>query len=120
MKYHGNVGYSETLETKPGLYEEKLRFIEYKGDVIKTVKKDLSDNEVNQTITVRNQISIVADPYARANFVKIRCVEWQGALWSVTEVDAGQPPRLILYLGGIYHEDLERITDDTPGDNGSE
>ena len=27
---------------------------------------------------------------------------------------------LILYLGGIYHEDLERITDDTPGDNGSE
>ena len=51
MKYHGNVGYSETLETKPGLFEEKLRFIEYKGDVIKTIKKDLSDNDAGRNAT---------------------------------------------------------------------
>ena len=107
MKYHGNVGYFETIEKKPGLYEEEIVFHEVKGDVLKNAKRNTTTNSVNQTITVSNQISIVADPYARDHFFNIRCIEWQGALWSVTEVDASQPPRLILSLGGLYHEDME-------------
>lgn len=107
MKYHGKVGYFETVETKPGLMEEKLKFYEYYGDVLRNTKRDSSASNINQTITVSNQISIVADPYAREHFFQIRCIEWQGALWSVTEVDAGQYPRLILSLGEIYHEDVE-------------
>lgn len=107
MKYHGKVGYFETVETKPGLMEEKLKFYEYYGDVLRNTKRDSSASNINQTITVSNQISIVADPYAREHFFQIRCIEWQGALWSVTEVDAGQYPRLILSLGEIYHENVE-------------
>lgn len=107
MRYHGKIGYFITVETKPGLFEEKLTFREYYGDVLRNTKRDSSGSYVNDTITVSNQISIVADPYAREHFFQIKCIEWQGALWKVTEVDAGQYPRLILSLGDIYHENLE-------------
>lgn len=106
MRYHGRVGYFETVETKPGLFEEKLTFREYYGDVLRNTRRDSSGSNVNVTITVSNQISIVADPYAREHFFQIRCIEWQGTLWTVTEVDV-QYPRLILSLGDVYHENME-------------
>lgn len=106
MRYHGRVGYFETVETKPGLFEEKLTFREYYGDVLRNTRRDSSGSNVNVTITVSNQISIVADPYAREHFFQIRCIEWQGTLWTVTEVNV-EYPRLILSLGDVYHEDME-------------
>ena len=119
MRFHGRVGYVDTVETKPGLWEEQLVFRTYYGDVLRNVKRDSLGSKVNADIQVTNQISIVADPYARDHFFKLRCVEWQGALWSVSDVDASQPPRLILSLGGLYNENLESIAGDSSGDNGS-
>lgn len=106
MRYYGNVGYFDTVETKPGFFEEKLTFRVYKGDVLRNTKRNQYDNKVNSDIRVTNSISIVADPYARDHFFQIKCIEWQGALWEVSSVDV-QYPRLILELGGLYHEDVE-------------
>lgn len=119
MRFHGRVGYVDTVETKPGLWEEKLTFRTYYGDVIRNTKRDSLGSKVNADIQVTNQISIVADPYARDHFFKLRCVEWQGALWSVSDVDASQPPRLIISLGGLYNEDLESTSGDSSGDYGA-
>jgi hypothetical protein len=33
----------------------------------------------------------------------MRYVEWGGVRWVVVDVDAGQPPRLILRLGEVYN-----------------
>ena len=118
MRFHGKVGYFDTVETKPGLFEEQLIFRTYYGDVIQNRKRDSLGSKVIADIQVTNQISIVADAYARDHFFKLRCVEWQGALWSVSDVDV-QPPRLILSLGGLYDEDLESITGDSSGNNGT-
>lgn len=105
MRYYGKIGYFDTVETKPGLFEQKLIFRTYKGDVLRNTKRNQLSN-VNDDITISNSISIVADPYARDHFFQIKCVEWQGTLWEVTSVDV-QFPRLILELGGVYHEDVE-------------
>jgi len=105
MRYYGKIGYFNTVETKPGLFEQELIFRTYKGDVLRNTKRNQLSN-VNDDITISNSISIVADPYARDHFFQIKCVEWQGALWEVTSVDV-QFPRLILELGGVYHEDVE-------------
>lgn len=105
MRYYGKIGYFDTVETKPGLFEQKLIFRTYKGDVLRNTKRNQLSN-VNDDITISNSISIVADPYARDHFFQIKCAEWQGALWEVTSVDV-QFPRLILELGGVYHEDVE-------------
>lgn len=106
MRYYGKIGYFDTVETKPGLFEEKLFFRSYKGDVLRNTKRNQLGGSVNETIVVNNSISIVADPYAREHFFKIRCAEWQGTLWEVSSVEV-QYPRLILELGGLYNEDVE-------------
>lgn len=106
MRYHGRVGYFDTVETKPGLFEEGLLFKNYYGDVVRNTKRNASTDTINEKITVSNQISIVADPYAQTHFFNIKCIEWQGALWTVSDVEV-QYPRLIISLGGLYHEDME-------------
>lgn len=119
MRFHGKVGYVDTVETKPGLWEEELTFRTYYGDVIQNRKRETIGSKVNADIQVTNQISIVADAYARDHFFKLRCVEWQGALWSVSDVEV-QPPRLILSIGGLYNEDMESTPGDSSGDYGTE
>lgn len=106
MRYYGKVGYFETIEKKPGLVESEIVYRTYKGDVLRNYKRNQDGAKVNTDISVNNSISIVADPYAREHFFNIKCVEWQGALWSVSSVEV-QYPRLILELGGLYNEDLE-------------
>lgn len=117
MRFHGRIGYFESVEVEPGLWEEQLTFRTYYGDVIQNRKRDSQGTKVNADILVTNQISIVADPYARDHFFNLRCVEWQGALWSVSDVEV-QPPRLILSIGGLYHEDMESTSGGSSGDYG--
>ena len=119
MRFHGRVGYFETVETKPGLFESRITYRTYYGDILRNAKRDSFGSKVNADIQVTNQISIVADAYARDHFFNLRCVEWQGALWSVSDVEV-QPPRLILSIGGLYDEDLESTSGDSSGDNGTE
>lgn len=106
MRYYGKIGYFDTVETKPGLFENQMIYKTYKGDVLRNYKRNQDGSKVNSDVSVNNSISIVADPYAREHFFKIKCVEWEGALWSVSSVEV-QYPRLILELGGLYNEDLE-------------
>lgn len=103
-KYYGAIGYSETNETAPGIWEETITERNYYGDVIKTSSKFQSGENLNDNLTINNQFSIVSDPYAYQNFYKIRYVKWMGAAWKVTNVEV-QSPRLILTIGGVYNGD---------------
>lgn len=102
MKYHGKIGFVTFVEKTPGVEVEVPVEREYFGDVIRSSKRWESAQQVNPNLNVNNQISIVADPYARENLFTIRYVSWLGALWEITSVDV-QYPRLILSIGGIYH-----------------
>lgn len=106
MRYYGKIGYWDTVEVKPGLFENQMIYKTYKGDVLRNYKRNQDGSKVNSDLSVNNQISIVADPYARDHFFKIKCVEWQGALWKVSSVEV-QWPRLILEIGGLLDEELE-------------
>lgn len=106
MRYYGKIGYWDTVEVKPGLFENQMIYKTYKGDVVRNYKRNQDGSKVNSDLSVNNSISIVADPYAREHFFKIKCVEWQGALWKVSSVEV-QWPRLNLELGGLLDEELE-------------
>ena len=56
MRFHGRIGYVDTVETKPGLWEEQLVFRTYYGDVIRNTKRDSLGSKVNADIQVTNQI----------------------------------------------------------------
>lgn len=109
-RFYGEVGYAETVKKGAGIWEEQITKKMYYGDVQKNARGLDSGEKVNSDLTVNTSISIVADAYAYEHFFAIRYVKWQGALWSVSNVDASAPPRLILRLGGLYNGD----TSDTP------
>lgn len=102
-KFHGKIGYGETVETAPGVWQDVVVERNYFGDVIRNTRSlQESDNKVNYDLSVGNSISIVADAYANLHFFAIRYVEWAGTLWTVSDVEV-QSPRLILRLGGVYN-----------------
>ena len=102
-KFYGVVGYTETIETRPGVWEPKVTERSYYGDVLKNTRRLQSGESTNDNIVISNNISIVADAYALQNFYNISYIEWMGAKWKVSEVDALNMPRLILTLGGLYN-----------------
>lgn len=102
-RFSGYIGYGATVETAPGVWEEKIVRKKYYGDVTRNTRRAESGEGLNTDLNISNQISIVADPYARSNFQLMRYVELRGTKWCVTSVDE-QYPRLILSLGGVYSE----------------
>lgn len=103
-RWFGKVGYSETVETAPGVWMPQDTIREYYGDVTRnTTRWTGSSDSTNDNLTVNTQISIVADPFAVEKFYSIKWIEFMGVKWSVDSVDPTQPPRLILTLGGVYN-----------------
>lgn len=101
-KWFGVIGYAETVETTPGVWEEKIVKREYFGDVTRNTRRLQTTDQVNDNIDISNSISVLADPYAYQNFHAIRYAEFMGVKWKVSSVDV-QNPRLNLSLGGVYN-----------------
>jgi hypothetical protein len=101
-KFHGRVGYGNTVETAAGVWETVINERLYFGDVIRNTRQLQSGEKLNDDLSVGNSISIVADPYAYENFFNMKYIEWSGTLWKVADVEV-QAPRLVLRLGGIYN-----------------
>lgn len=101
-KFYGTIGFAETKETSPGVYNEEIVEHFYYGDLIRNNRRLQSGDKVNDDINVSNEISIVADPYANEHFYAMRYVSFMGAKWKISNVDV-QYPRLILTLGGVYN-----------------
>lgn len=102
-KWHGKIGYAKMVETSPGVVEEKIITYDYRGNLTRNTRRLQGSNELNDDIVVANEISIVADPFARENFHDIRYVEFMGTNWKVSNVEVHYP-ELILTLGGKYNE----------------
>lgn len=102
-KFYGPIGFSDTVETDPGVWEERIVEHSYFGDLTRNTSRYQQSGGVNDNITINNSISIVADPYATTNFQKMRYVEFLGTKWKITNVEV-QYPRLILTIGGEYNE----------------
>lgn len=101
-KFYGVIGFAETVETDPGIWEEKIVERSYYGDLIRNIRKLQSSTSVNDNITISNEISIVADPYAEQNMYAMRYVTFKGNKWKIESVDVNYP-RLTLSIGGVYN-----------------
>lgn len=108
-KFYGNVGFVDTIETEPGIWEEKVIERPYFGDLVRNTSRYQSSGNVNDNINISNNISIVADPYANENFQHMRYVCFMGAKWKITNIEV-QYPRLILTIGGVYNEQASRTS----------
>lgn len=103
-KYYGVIGYAETVETAPGVYEEQITERNYYGELVRNTRRLQTSDQVNDNINIANEISIIADPFATQNFHAMRYIEFMGAKWKITNVEV-RYPRLILTIGGLYNGD---------------
>ena len=102
-KFCGNVGFLNTVETEPGVWDETIVERKYYGDLVRNTSRFQSSGGVNDDIVISNNVSIVADPYAHENFQHMKYVTFMNAKWKVTNVEV-QYPRIILTIGGVYNE----------------
>lgn len=100
-KFYGVIGYAETVETKPGVWEEQIIERSYRGDMNRHSRRLEPGEAINDDINVYNEFSIVADPYAIGHIHAMRYIKYQGAAWKISNVSV-QYPRLLLTSGGLY------------------
>lgn len=102
-KFYGVIGFAETVETDPGIWEEKITERHYYGDVVRNIRMlQTPSSTVNDNVNISNEISIVADPYAELNVYAMRYVEFKGNKWKITNADINYP-RITLTIGGLYN-----------------
>ena len=101
-RFYGSVGYGQSVEVAPGVWEEEIVEREYYGDILRNSRSLTQGEKVVSDISVGNRISIVADAYALDHIFNMKYVVWSGARWIVSSVDV-ERPRLVLSLGGVYN-----------------
>ena len=101
-KFYGSIGYGNTVETAPGVWEDVITEHSYYGDVIRNTRQLGEGTTLNDNLLIGNSFSILADAYAYENFFAMRYITWAGSLWSISDVEV-KAPRLILRVGGVYN-----------------
>lgn len=101
-KFFGKIGFGESAQTSPGVWEDVITEREYYGDVVRNVRSLEQGDKVLSDIRANNSINIVADAYANDHFFAMRYIEWAGTLWIIENVEV-QSPRLLIRLGGVYN-----------------
>ena len=102
-KWFGQIGYVQEVQTAPSVWTSEETVREYFGDVIRNTSRwSTNQDSTNDDLTINNQISIVADPFAYQNFHSMKWIEFMGAKWKITSVEP-KYPRLILTIGGVWN-----------------
>lgn len=101
-KFYGNVGFLETVETRPGIWEKVEKAHPYRGDLLRNQRRWEKGTSTNDDLVVSNEVSIVADDFLRENAGTIQWVEVLGSKWKVTSMLLDYP-RVTLTLGGLYN-----------------
>ena len=112
-KYAGNIVFFINEEVEPGIWEEHIVARKYYGDVKRLgAYTQASKYGVGYNFTLNNQLSILADPFANENLYRIRYAEYMGTKWIIQSAEV-RDHRLILTLGGEYHEQTSGTTSKT-------
>ena len=102
-KWFGQIGYVTEVQTAPSVWTSEETVREYFGDVIRNSSRwSTNQDSTNDDLSISNQISIVADPFAYQNFHSMKWIEFMDAKWKITSVEP-KYPRLILTIGGVWN-----------------
>lgn len=101
-KWYGQIGFAVTEETAPDVWTEHIIERSYYGDVLRNYKTSGVSTEINEGFNISNQISFIADPYAKENFYRMKYVTFMGTKWKINDIEV-QYPRLIMSLGGLWN-----------------
>lgn len=103
-RFCGAIGFAETVEQSPGVYVPKVTERTYHGDIIaRRVRLEETSETTNTNFTLNNDISIVADKFAKENLGFMQYVVLYGTKWKITSATI-EYPRIKLTIGGMFNE----------------
>lgn len=109
-KWAGVIGFvtqeEQLIDGEPsGVWKEVVVEKKYTGILNRLNINNRNVNTVNDQINISNQISIIANLYARNNFVTIRYATLMGHKFKVSSIEFSEDHRLLLTLGDLYNEE---------------
>lgn len=115
-KFVGVIGFLVTEEKEPGLNIPVPKEFSYRGDLLRNnIKRAENSDSINDNINISNQISIVANPYAKEHIYEMKYLKFRmpklGGVWKITNAEV-QEPRIVLTLGGVYSGITLKSTDE--------
>ena len=102
MKYYGEIGFSETVQTDIDIWETVIREYTYAGDINRVSTGWKTGDHLNDDLTISMEISFIGDVHALENYNNIRYAVWRGTKYRVTNISE-EHPRITLTLGGEYN-----------------
>lgn len=102
-KCSGVIGYALAVETQPGVWTEGITEKKYIGEIVKDNRRIVDQGEINGSINISNNISIISNRFMLDNMEYMRYLTFNNSKWKISSVEI-KPPRIIITLGGIYNE----------------
>ena len=102
-KCSGVIGYALAGETQPGVWTEGITEKKYIGEIIKDNRRIVDQGEINGSINISNNISIISNRFMLENMAYMRYLTFNNSKWKISSVEI-KPPRTIITLGGLYNE----------------
>lgn len=110
MKYYGMIGFTDTQEIRPSVWDEVTVERPYYGDIYRKSRQLNASGYINGEINYQLEISILADPYLRDHIDRMRYATLDArddsTKWTITNVDPTAYPRLTLSIGGVYNDGI--------------
>lgn len=108
MKWYGEIGFREEVETSPRVWRPTIVPMNFYGDVLSPSWREQQGSKINADMQVSNRISVVANSYIQTNLHKIAYITFGGAKWTVSSVEQDPDrPRLTFSLGPLYLEETD-------------
>lgn len=102
MKATGKIGFSETAEVRPGVWQEIITERRARFEVSRLARRYDTGGHVNDELVASHEFSLIHDTYVMEHFSRIRYVTWEGTRWKVTYAEVAFP-RIHLTIGGVYN-----------------
>jgi len=97
-----DVGYSSTIETKPGIFEDEYREVSHVALVLSSKTAWVRGARAGDDVELNQRLSIIPTPDTYANVGAIKYVTYYGVKWKVISINM-QRPRMVLTVGGIFN-----------------
>ena len=102
-KCSGVIGYALAGETQPGVWTEGITEKKYIGEIVRDNRRIVDQGEINGSINISNNISIISNRFMLDNMAYMRYLTFNNSKWKISSVEI-KPPRIIITLGGLYNE----------------
>lgn len=106
-RYFGKIGFVETEETSPGIWEGVITERSYSGEW-RRINKNWRESSTgaNDNLTISNELSVITDPYILGNLNHMKYVTWLGTKWKISRMEIVYP-RMNLTIGEVYNGEEE-------------